>query len=586
MLSKLNNLDYFPARQWLALLDKDSLRADGWAGLISAIIVLPQAIAFAAIAGLPIEYGFYTAMVTPIVAALFGSSRHMISGPTTAISVMLFASISTSFEPGSPEYIQAAITLTLLAGLFQLGFGALRLGMLANFISPSVMIGFTAGAAILIVFSQLPNALGLESLNNIISMQPFVAMADTIHQINVYALVITLSSLLTAIIVSKFAPRWPNYLLALAVGTLLAELLAVDEKGVSFVVNAAAVIPPFAVPDFSLANIRDLAQGALTIALVALLEATAISRSLATKSDQDINVNQEFVGQGLSNIIGSFFSAYMGSGSFTRSALNYESGAKSPLAAIFASILLFFILLFFGNWIRYIPEPAIAGIILIVAYRLFELTHITEILRTSYTSSTSMIMTFFSTLIVGLEFGIYVGVLVSLFFYLHRSSTSNLAMIAPDPNADRRHFRNAMAFKLNECPQLGFARLDGQLYFGSMEDIRRQLRELEIHRPKQVHIVMLMKGVSDIDMHGAHLLNAEYMRRIARGGKLYITARQPQISKSLNKYGVIKAIKTANVFTSKGVAIETIVPQLDADICRQCKNRIFKECPSLPEVVN
>ena len=579
MLDKQTFLDHFPPGQWWPLVNRASIGADSWAALTAAILVLPQAIAFAAIAGLPIEYGFYTAMVTPIIAALFGSSLHMISGPTTAISVLLFASLSSGLEPGSPEFIQAAITLTLLAGLFQVALGVLRLGGLANFVSPSVMVGFTAGAAVIIVLSQLPHALGVDELGGDVAIGFASMLVAQLRHANLYTVAIALTSLLVAAISAKLAPRWPNYLLALAAGTLLAAVLDAGNHGVSFVATASAVVPPFAAPSFSLDGIRSLAQSAFAIALVGLLEATAISRSLAMRSGQDVDVNQEFIGQGMSNAIGSFFSAYMGSGSFTRSALNYEAGAKTPLSAILSSIILFLLLLLFGSWTSLIPIPAIAGIILLVAFRLLELEQIGTILRTSSTSSVVMLVTFLATLFVGLEFGVYVGVLVSLSFFLRRTASPYLATIAPDPNTERKSFRNAKAFDLDECPQLGFTRLDGQLYFGSLEDIRRQLRHLESQCPEQINMLLLMKGVGDIDMPGAQLLIEEAKRRGLRGGKLFLTARRHQVTESLGRYGVIAAVGPQNVYTSKGEAIDSIVPQLDPDICSRCDKRIFRECP-------
>ena len=569
-------LDYFPPRHWWRLVNKSSLRADAWAALTAAIVVLPQAIAFAAIAGLPIEYGFYTAIVTPIIAAIFGSSRQMVSGPTTAISILLFASLSKYFEPGSDAYIQAAITLTLLAGLFQIVLGLLRLGSLANFVSPSVMVGFTAGAAVTIVLSQLPGALGITTLEGDLSL----TSAAFLSSINMASVIIATITLVTAAFLAKVAPRLPYYLIAVAVGTFAAWLGKADNFDVSYISAVTNVIPSFALPDFGLDNIRVLAQAAFAIALVGLLEAAAISRSLSIKTSQDVDVNQEFLGQGLSNAIGSFFSAYMGSGSFTRSALNFEAGAKTPLSAILASIFLVLILVFFGQWLELIPVPAIAGLIMLVAFRLLEFGHIRQILQSSQTSSTVMLVTFLATLFIGLEFGIYMGVFVSLAFFLRRSANPYLAMTAPDARSPSRYFKNAPAFKLDECPQLGFARLDGLLYFGSLEGIRAQLRKLENQRPEQTHLIMLMKGVGDIDMPGAHLLVEEASRRIKRGGRLYLTARRRQIKGAYSRLGVIQSIGEEYVFPNKGLAIQHIIPSLDQNICNHCDKRIFKECPA------
>lgn len=582
MASNIKPPSLWPAQSWLHEVDRQSLRADVWAALTAAMLVLPQSIAFAAIAGVPIQHGFYTAIITPIFAALFGSSKHMVSGPTTAISVLVLASVSTLYPPGTADYVQAVITLTLMAGLFQLALGLLRMGSLASFVSPSVMMGFITGAAVIIFVSQLPQVLGID-------VEASDSAFSAMQQIGMQALHAELAStsigfvtLGVAALVLALAPGWPNYLIALAVGTIMAYVLGSYADGIDYVPSVPLTLPPFAVPDLALDDIRALAPAAFSVALVGLLEATAISRGLALRSNQEIDVSQEFTGQGISNIAGSFFSAYVGSGSFTRSAANFDAGAKTPLAAIFASLFLLLILLLFGQWIAHIPVAAVAGIILLVAVRLIAFRQIKKVLTTSRGSSTVMIVTFVASLLVGLEFSIIIGVFVSLSFYLRRTSMAYLAMTAPDPTTSRRYFRNARAFELAECPQLACGRLDGQLYFGSVDDIRRQLRALERERPQQKNLLLLMKHMADVDMAGSQLLIDEAGRRKQRGGRLYLTMRRRQFSDKFLRFGVVGGIGRDNIFANKGEAIATIVSQLDADICAGCDKRIFNECPPPP----
>ncbi len=579
-----NSIDLFPARGWSSELSKDSLKADLIAALTAAILVLPQSIAFASIAGMPIEHGLYTAIVTPVIAALFGSSRHMISGPTTAISVLVFASLGASYQPGSAEYVQAAILLTLMAGVFQLALGFLRMGSLASFVSPSVMIGFTTGAAVIIFISQLPQALGIELQVSTTTAGVIQEIGTHISEFQLFESIIGVTALLIAAALLWFAPGWPNYLLALLFAAGLAMLLSREGADIAYVSSIPLQFPAMQLPEMSLQDFRLLAPAAFALALVGLLEATAISRALAIKSDHEVDISQEFAGQGLSNIIGSFFSAYMGSGSFTRSAANLDSGARTPLAAVFASLILLLIVLLFGQWISLIPVAAVAGIILLVAIRLVSFRQIKRVFTTSRGSSAVMVITFLATLLVGLEFSIIIGVFVSLSLFLRRSSTAYLAITAPDPSAERRRFfRNARAFDLQECPQLVCGRLDGQLYFGSVDDVRRQLRALERERPHQKNLLMLMKHLSDIDMAGSQLLIEESVRRRSRGGRLYVTMRQRQVSDKYRRFGVVTAIGHKNVFSNKGDAIAAIVPALDQSICATCTTRIFNECPPAPE---
>ncbi len=574
----------FPALLWFGAVNRTSFIADIVAGLTSAILVLPQAIAFAAIAGMPIEYGFYTALVTPVIAALFGSSRQMISGPTTAISILLFASLASQFNPESPEYVKAAISLTCLAGLIQLLLGSLRLGVLANFVSPSVMVGFTASAAAIIAYSQFDGFFGME-LNQFIAVYQQQGLLEMFTNIaTVLSVLIGTIALTISIIVFKYFPYLPAYLIALLIGVSVAYITNASNYAVEFIVLSGnsinqSLIPAFSIPEFDMTDLQSLAQTALALALVGLLEATAIARSIALKTGQEVNINQEFIGQGLSNFISSFFSAYMGSGSFSRSAANLSAGAVTPISAILASLFLLLILLFVRPWINYIPIPAIAGVIILVAWRLVEFEHIKNILKTSPTSSTVMAVTFLSSLIIGLEFGIYIGIMVSMTFFLRRSLTPYLAMTAPDVSTEERYFRNAQAFDIPQCPQLGIGRLDGQLYFGSIEELRRQFRQLEKQNSEQKHLLLLLKGIDRIDMPGAELIIEEAKRRYNRGGQLYITARQRQITRNFKQFNVIRVIGQENVYFSKNVAIKEIVPRLEQGICKTCDKRIFNECP-------
>jgi len=571
-----------PFLRWTGRVDRISLRADVIAAFTAAVIVLPQGVAFAGIAGLPPEYGFYTAMVVPVVAALFGSSWHLVSGPTTAISALVFATLVTRFEPGSAEFIQAAITVTLLVGIFQIILGALRMGAVANFMSPSVMTGFTAGAALIIALSQVDSALGID-LPRPENLPAFVTgLVELFPLLNPHAVAITLSTVVVAVVVKQLAPRAPNYLTGLLCASLLAAAIDGAGHGVAFVGSLPSIIPPLAVPELSLSAVRELSQGAFAIALVGLLEAVAIARAVSEKSGQEIHTNQEFIGQGLSNAVGSFFSAYVGSGSFTRTGVNYEAGAKTPMAAILSSVLLFIILLLVARWFSYVPIPAIAGVILVVAYKLIQFDEIKEILTTSRTSTTVMLVTFGSTLLIGFEFAIYAGVFTSMVFFLRRTASPYLAMMAPDPGSEQRYFVNARAYDMAECPQLGFARIDGILFFGSLSGVRARLRALEETQPEQKHLVVLLKGIADMDMHGAQLLIEEAARRRRRGGRLYLTARQRQISATLTNFRVTSAVGAENVYRNKGAAMESIVPALDQDICASCSKRIFLECPPPP----
>ncbi len=573
---------HLPFLLWLPSYRMSFLKADSVAAITGATLVLPQGIAFAAIAGLPPEYGFYTAIIPPIIAALFGSSWHLVSGPTTAISALVFGALSGSLTPGSAEFIQAAITLTLLVGLFQLAFGLARLGALVDFVSHSVMTGFTAGAAILIGLSQIRHVLGIDLPRPEHFVEFVVGLAQNIGGANLYSVIIATVSLALAVGIRIVWPKAPNYLLALAGASLLSMAIGALGKGVQAVGSIPSVVPTFGMPQVSFEAFSDLAPSALAIAIVGLLEAVTIARSITIRSNQALDANREFVGQGLSNTVGSFFHCYASSGSFTRSGVNYEAGAKTPMAAILAALFLFLILLFVAPWFAYVPIPAMAGVIMLVAWKLIDFRAIRHIFSTSRSEAVIATATFCATLFINLEFAIYVGVFLSLLIFLNKTARPFIGIGAPDPSTPNGTVKNAALNNLAECPQLIICRIDGVFYFGSVEFVRRWFRRMEIERADQKHMLFIVIGVGDIDMSAAEVMIEEAARRKARGGSFHVQTKTPSTIKHLVEFHVDEALSTAHIHEDKGEAISEIFPMLDPSVCATCSRRIFKECAGMP----
>lgn len=579
----LHELFYAPT--WIGLINKQSLRADVIAGLTGATLVLPQGVAFAAIAGLPPEYGFYTAIVTAIVAALFGSSLHAVSGPTTAISALVFVSLVGSFTPGTDSYIAAAITLAFLVGVYQLVLGIARLGGLVDFVSHSVMTGFMTGAALLIALSQVRHALGVQIPRPDELVEFTVGLYEQFPSVNPYSLGIAALAFFIGVSVKKWKPLWPNYLIALTLATGVSIYLSGQDANVATIGAIDSVIPSFILPDFSLGSLRDLSSAAIAIAMVGLLEAMSVSRAIGLKSGQMVDSNREFLGQGASNVVGSFFQCYPGSASFTRSGVNYDAGAQTPLSAVFAAIFLFIILLLVAPWFAYVPIPAMAGVIILVAWRLIDIQEIKHIFSTSLSEAVIAGVTFFSAIMINLEFAIYAGVLLSLGLFLNSTSKPSILVGVPDPDSKRRVFKPAGQDQVDECPQLVIARIEGPLYFGSVEYLRRQFRRFEIERKDQLHMIFIVKGIGEIDMPGADLLIEEAQRRQRRGGTFHLQTKTPKTISKLARYKVIRELSREYIHLSKGDAIAEIVPTLDKSICATCHKRIFFECEAQPKPV-
>ncbi|MBU3739366.1 MAG: SulP family inorganic anion transporter, partial [Rhodoferax sp.] len=409
---------WLPFLRWWPRVGRDTLRADLTAGLTGALILVPQGVAFATIAGMPPEYGLYAAMLPAIVAALWGSSWHLVSGPTTAISIVVFATMSPLAVPGSPDYVRLVLTLTFLVGVVQLLLGVLRLGTLVNFVSHSVVLGFTSGAAVLIAISQVRNFFGLAIPRG---ASPYEVLRDLVLQadrVNPYITGVAVFTVLACAAARRWTPRLPHMIAGMLAGSLLAALLNVglgaERTGIGSIGALQIGLPPLSSPDFTPATLRQLLPIAVAVAVLALTEAVSIARAMALRSGQRLDGNQEFIGQGLSNLAGAFFSGYASSGSFNRSGLNYAAGAQTPLATVFASLALLLILLFLAPLARYLPTAAMAGILFVVAWGLIDRHHIRELARVSRQESLVMGVTFVATLSMPLEFAIYTGVALSL----------------------------------------------------------------------------------------------------------------------------------------------------------------------------
>ncbi len=570
-----------PFFHWIDMVNRRTTRADFMAGLTGAVIVLPQGVAFAMIAGLPPEYGLYSAIVPAIVAALYGSSHHLISGPTTAISIVIFSTVTQFAPPSSPDYIQMVLTLTFIAGVFQLVLGLARLGALVNFISHSVVVGFTAGAAILIATNQMGNMFGVDVRRGGSFIHTWGDLFAKLPDANLYALSVALVTLASAVALKKYFPKLPGLLIAMVAGSLVCLASGGEDHGVRLVGSLPASLPPLSAPDITTRSLRLLSPGAMAVAMLGLVEAVSIAHAVAARSEQRINNNQEFIGQGLSNMVGSFFSSYASSGSFTRTGVNYHAGAKTPMAAVYAALSLLAVLLLIAPLTAYLPIAAMAGILLVVAYNLVDMRHIKTIVGASRQEAFVLAVTFLSTLLVELEFAIYIGVILSLMLYLNRTSHPRIITLAPDPESEGRNLVNAERRRLRECPQLKIIRIDGSLFFGAVNHVAEEIgRITEAHR-EQCHLLIVASGINFIDVAGCEMLVSEAHRLYLSGGRLYLCDLKREVADVLMAGGYMQRLGYENIFHSKTSAVRGIVSRMDPARCRVCDARIFEECAQM-----
>ena len=539
-----------PFLEWWPRINRVTLRADLIAGATGAMIVLPQGVAFATIAGMPPEYGVYAAIVPTIVAALFRSSWHLMGGPTTATSIVIFSTMSAIALPGSNDYVQLVLVMSLLAGIFKLAIGLARMGVLVNFISQTVVVGFTAGAGLLIVGSQIQHFFGLSMPRGLGLPETLQYFARHLADIDWYVVSVAVVTLLTGIALRSRFPRAPYMIGAMAVGAVYAYLLRFV-PGFAVAHHIATVpplpgpLPRIALPAFSLEALRKTVSPAIVVGMVGLTEAISIARAISSRSEQRIDANQEFIGQGLANVAGAFCSAYAASGSLNRTGLNYEAGAKTPLSSIFSALFLVLLLFAVAPLASYLPLPAMAGVLILVAWGLIDFARVRKILRVSRAEVVVLLVTFVATLVAELEVAIYLGVILSLMLYLRRTSQPRIYPVAPDA------IELAPLLSRLACApgggELQALRVRGSIFFGSVQHIREALNDVDAKRPECKYVALDAIGVNFIDFTGARLLAEEAARRRRLGGALYLYRVNDDVLRVLERSGSMPEIGRENV---------------------------------------
>ena len=572
----------FPFLRWRRLVSKETLRADTMAGITGAVLVVPQGVAFAAIAGMPLEYGLYAAIVPAIIAAFFGSSFHLVSGPTTAASVVMFSALSQIAEPGSAQYVSLAITVAFLVGIVQVVLGFARLGTVVNFVSHTVVVAFTTGAAVLIATKQVGIFLGLELQRGLPFYEVFHQAALAWRDWQPATIVVGLATIGAGILGRRYLPQVPYMITALVGGSVLGAVITTINPDIHLATIGALPqqLPPLSMPVFSLNLWTDLAGLVFAMTILGLTEAVSIARSIAIRSGQVLDANQEFIGQGFSNIVGSFFSSYTATGSFNRSAANYESGARTPIAAGLAGLLVLPVLLLVAPMTAFLPYAAMAGLLLMIAWSLVDLKSLRTIIRASRAEAGIIAITLGSAVLVDLERAILFGVLLSLLVYLRRTSRPKILSRAPNPDSPKRKFTSSV--NLPECPQLKMIRVDDSLYFGAVNYVREIFQRLREHYPEQKHLLLLSQGIAQVDVAGAELLVEEARARRAMGGSMSLYQLKESARDVINRGGYLEHLELAGDYESKGDAIQGILPTLDPGVCAKCTKRIFLECAERP----
>jgi sulfate permease, SulP family len=559
------------------------LRPDITAGLTVAIVLLPQAIAFAMVAELPPQVGLYSAIIASIIGALWGSSNHLHTGPTNTSSLLVLTILLPLAAPGTPEFLALAGLMAIMVGIFRLALGMARLGVLVNFISDSVIIGFTAGASVLIGANQLRHLLNLD-------IASYPALLTTLKEINAHipethliSLALGSGVILLLAILRFFKPKWPAPLLGMIAAAAMVGGLRLDLQGVKIIGELPRSLPPLINLSFDFQIIGELSTGALAVGAIGLVEAVAIARSIASQSGQRLDSNQEFIGQGLANIACGVFSGYTTSGSFTRTGVNYEAGARSPAASIFSGVFVLIAMWTLAPLAKYVPRAALAGVLLVIAYNMVDRKEIQRIWQGTRGDAFIMVATFLATLLLPLQFAVLTGIMLSLAIYILRTSVPNVIPVLPAKNF--RHFTNQP--ESNQCPQLAIFDILGDLYFGAANHIEEILRQHLEKNPGQRFLLLRMISVHQCDISGIHTLESivKFMRE--RGGDVYFMRVQPPVLELMKTTGFYNYLGSENCLSYDQAITFIYHHVLDPAICiYECEQRVFLECQNLPKRID
>jgi SulP family sulfate permease len=420
MMDRLESI--LPAVGWLRRYKRRDLFGDLSAGLIVAIMLIPQGMAYALLAGLPPVTGLYASTVPLVVYALFGSSRQLAVGPVAIVSLLTFSGVSLIAHQGTAEYLAFAALLALMVGVIQTVLGLVQAGFVTNFLSHAVISGFTSAAALIIGLSQLKHLLGVELHS---SHSVLVLLAEAVRRFaetDLATLAIGMGSVAFLLISKRLAPRFPAPLFVVGLGSSIVYLFRLDQRGVSIVGEVPAGLPSVALPALNLDAVTALLPVALTIAFVSFMESIAVARSIAAKERDKVDANRELIGLGLANVVGSLFRAYPVTGGFSRSAVNYQAGARTPLASVITALLVVLTLLFFTPLFTYLPKAVLAAIVMVAVFGLIDLKEPRLLFRLKPVDGWTLIITFAATILIGIEQGILAGVGFSRLVFVWRSA--------------------------------------------------------------------------------------------------------------------------------------------------------------------
>lgn len=575
-----------PALDSLRKYSPNLFYRDLMAGLTVAAVAIPQAMAYAAIAGIPVKYGLYTAIVMTAVGALFDSSKHLINGPTNAISIALLSALGPFAES---DRVAMAVLLALLIGLIQTGITLFRLGDLSRYISHSVIVGFTAGAAVLLVLDQLKNLVGLSGVGGPEDhfIRRFYLTLSEGGPVDGYTLALGIGTI--ALILSirwlsrRIGRQIPEFMIVIIItGAIVwgfdlakeSSSVAVVRHGVAVVGEVPSTLPSFAIPSGDWVQVRQLSGSALAIAILGLLEAIAMAKAIAANTKQKLDINQQCLSEGLANLTGSFFQCFPGSGSLTRSAINHHAGAATQWSGVFSAVAVAAFVLLFAPLAQYIPRATLAGILIVSAWRMLDYERLKYYVRTTRFDAGIVLATAFSAVAVSVEFCVMIGTFLSFIFYVPRAAMMHLTELTITSD---RVIRDRMRGD-PPCKRMLIYDMEGELFFGSAQNLEKSLLRIEHRAVDGIRIIVLrLKRVRNPDAVCLSLLEDFLERMDKLGITVLLCGIRQDMFKVFEKIGLTTRLGPNRIYTESDAAwSSTLAAVRDAhnmlgeDLCSHC----------------
>ncbi len=539
---------FLPFLSWMPAMTRDTLKADFMAGLTVALVAIPQSLAYAQLAGVPAYYGLYAALLPVIVGAMLGSSPALSTGPVAMTSLLTAASVMTIATYGTEQFYTYVILMALLSGLIQIALGIVRMGVLINFLSYPVLRGFINAAAIIIGLSQLPAMLGLKLKNSTHFLSDILQVIENVAHMHTLSFIFGLSSLLGLALMKKFTPKLPGVLIVVALTTLISNLVDFEASGGTVVGVIPQGLPSLSIPEVDWAVSMNMLPSAFIIAIISFMEAMSSSKIIALKNRTRWDENQELIGQGVAKVAAAFSHSMPVSGSFSRSALNLASGAKTGMASIFSALLVVITLLFFTELLYHLPKPVLAAVIMMAVFTLIDFGTIKDAWKAHKSDGSAAIITFIATLAFApnIQNGILTGIILSLILFLKRTMKPRIIILGEDKNGVLRSARKYNLPKLRS--KVTVIRFDGLLYFANVNYFEEAILYLVSHDPDLRVILVEGDSISGLDASGVEMLKNLLERLQQSGITLAFSSLQEPVQDVIQRTVLKKMIQQENIF--------------------------------------